>query len=195
METAFDLMDGRLTKLAEAEWAKHLSSCADCVAVQEDWRVLRYGLKRSHLQDAPPSMLDAARSLFQKAPVATERLGIRQILANLVFDSFTQPAFAGARGATGTRQMVLRSEEFDIHVRISVTDQSRELLGQIQPRENRPLDNAARLYLLHDGQRVSSAEVNDLGEFHFDSVPEGLLSLQIDLPHLTVVGALDGNKI
>jgi len=35
--------------------------------------------------------------------------------------------------------------------------------------------------------------VNDLGEFEFRSVPDGQLSLQIDLPHLTVITALFEN--
>jgi hypothetical protein len=29
-----------------------------------------------------------------------------------------------------------------------------------------------------------------MGEFHFTDVPEGDLSLQIDLPNLTVIGSL-----
>jgi hypothetical protein len=32
--------------------------------------------------------------------------------------------------------------------------------------------------------------VDDMGEFHFSDVPDGDLSLQIDLPNLTVIGAL-----
>jgi hypothetical protein len=34
-------------------------------------------------------------------------------------------------------------------------------------------------------------EIDGMGEFHFSDVPEGDLSLHIDLPNLTVIGALN----
>lgn len=190
-ETAFDLMEGRLGKAAEADWEDHIASCNACLALRQECSDLRTALKRRHLESAPQSMLDSAVSLFQPTPVVERRAGIRQLVASLAFDSLLQPAFEGARGATTARQVVLRAEEFDIHVRIWMTEESRELLGQIQPRGNKAFTQSARLHLLHDGERVSSVDVNDLGEFHFRFVPDGLLSLQIDLPHLTVIGALD----
>jgi hypothetical protein len=190
-ETAFDLVDGRLGAKAEADWASHLSSCPDCLALQEGSRALRTTLKRSHLENAPAQLVNSARALFRPPAAPEERRGIRQILATLAFDSFQQPAFAGARGAGASRQVVLRAEDFDIHIRVSAGAEGRELLGQIQSRSQKELSENLRLHLLHNGERVSSAEVNDLGEFHFSFVPDGLLSLQIDLPHLTVIGALD----
>jgi hypothetical protein len=33
-----------------------------------------------------------------------------------------------------------------------------------------------------------------MGEFHFTDIPEGDLSLQIDLPNVTVIGALRQGK-
>ena len=193
-ETALDLIDGHLGTAEEAGWRTHLSTCPDCFAFHEGSLVLRDTLKRSHLQSAPKPFLTAAQNLFpfEAAPEKPSR--IRQVVASLVFDSFLQPAFAGARGSNATRQLVLRAEEFDIHIRVSTTQDSRELMGQIQPRGRKTLSDAPRLHLLRNGERVSSAEVNDLGEFSFSFVPEGLLSLQIDLPHLTVIGALDVNE-
>src|SRR5262249_35855746 len=140
---------------------------------------------------APQSMLDSAVALFQPTTAEPRTSGFRRLIAQISFDSLTEPAFAGARGATAARQVVLRAEEFDIHLRIWRNEQNRELLGQIQPRGKKELSEKARLHLLQNGERISSAEVNDLGEFHFAVVPDGLLSLQIDLPHLTVIGALD----
>jgi hypothetical protein len=190
-ETAFDLVDGRLEAKAAADWATHLSTCPDCLALHDGSRAFRTTLKRSHLENAPEHLLHSARALFRAAAATERRAGIRQILATLAFDTFQQPAFAGARGASATRQLVLRAEEFDIHIRVSHSAEGRELLGQIQSRSQNELSEAPHLHLLHNGERVSSAEVNDLGEFYFRFVPEGLLSLQIDLPHMTVIGALD----
>jgi hypothetical protein len=36
--------------------------------------------------------------------------------------------------------------------------------------------------------------VDQFGGFQFEEVPQGILSLQIDLPKLTVVGALFGTE-
>jgi len=184
-------MEGRLENALARHWNDHLAACSMCSNELDMLQGFSESLKRPHLENAPEAMLASAVSLFQKPRNTAEPSRIRRVLANLTFDSFAQPAFGGARGEAATRQVVLSAEEFDIHVRVWATEQSRELLGQIQPRGTKTFIETARLHLLHNGERVSSAEVNELGEFHFKYVPEGGLSLQIDLPHLTVIGALD----
>jgi len=193
-ETLIDLMEGRLEKATEQEWLKHTGSCSRCSTEMQSWQDLSLALKRSHLYSASDALLEKAHAVFRPTvqPVGSpEKNSLRQVLATLVFDSLTQPAFAGARGEASARQVVMRAEEFDIHVRIWATNESRQVLGQIQPRGTSTFVDTARLHLLHNGERISSAAVNELGEFHFDFVPSGLLSLQIDLPHLTVIGSLD----
>src|SRR6185436_474337 len=174
-ETALDLMEGRLETEIARQWNDHLVTCRLCSSELEAFQSFRESLKRPHLENAPDRMLSSAVSLFQ-APrtTASEPSKIRRVFANLTFDSFTQPVFAGARdgNGNGNRQVVLRAEEFDIHVRVWVTNESRELLGQIQPRGTSNFIEHARLHLLQNGERVSSAEVNDLGEFHFSYVPD-----------------------
>jgi hypothetical protein len=124
------------------------------------------------------------------------RSGLRQIVASIVFDSFTQPAMAGVREIaaygqeTLMRQVVFQAEEYDIYLRLSMFEDHRDLLGQILPRDAREFVRDATLHLRHDDQRIASAAVNELGEFHFCDVPEGMLSLQIDLPYVTIISAL-----
>jgi hypothetical protein len=192
--TIIDLMEGRLEKVTEQQWLQHTDNCPKCASELQDWRNLSLALRRSHLYTASAALLEKAHAMFEPpTPPAGSPIegSLRQILASLVFDSFTQPAFAGARGQSNTRQVLMRAEDFDIHVRIWATNENRQVLGQIQPRGTNTFIDTARLHLLQDGERVSSASVNELGEFHFESVPAGLLSLQIDLPHLTVIGSLD----
>jgi hypothetical protein len=190
-EMALDFLDGRLKKTLESQWSGHLESCSECSAEINAWFGFRESLKRPHLESAPPSMLASAVALFQPQGGGEARGSIRQIIATLFYDSFAQPAFAGARGRTTNRQVVMRAEEFDIHLRIWITDEGREMLGQIQPRDTTNFAQSARLHLLENGRRVSSVETNLLGEFHFSYVPDGFLSLQIDLPQLTVIGTLN----
>jgi hypothetical protein len=110
--------------------------------------------------------------------------------ASTLFDSHTQPQFAGIRGNTDARHLVLRAEGFDIHVKIAGTAPSRQMDGQILARGAPVPVDGARLHLLRDGERLATTVADKLGEFQFHDVPEGLLSLQVDLPNLTVVGAL-----
>jgi hypothetical protein len=109
-------------------------------------------------------------------------------IAATFFDSQTA---AGMRGSMDTRHLVLRSEGFDIHVKILGGSPKKQMTGQILARGVAVPVAGARLHLLRDGERLAITIADKLGEFSFSDVPEGQLSLQIDLPHLTVVGALN----
>ncbi len=191
-ETALDLLEERLDEEQAAFWRLHLQDCNDCAAELAAWRQMKGDVTRHHLKDASAQDLAKAFNIF---PARTDVPGItlRQVIATVTFDSLLQPAFAGARGAASpARQLVLRAEEFDIHVKIWNDGEHSQLLGQLLPRSGRDFVQVARFHLLRNGERLESTGVDDMGEFHFTDVPEGdLLSLQIDLPHLTVVGALN----
>ena len=190
-EIALDFVEGRLAKDQETFWIKHLESCSDCTQEVGRWRELREGLKRSLLMNASEQDLQKAMRIFPPRPDGHGST-IRAVLATLVFDSFVQPAMAGARGTSAAaRQLVMRAEEFDIHVKIWGEQDHRQMLGQLLPRGGQDFVQAARFHLLRNGERLETTAVDETGEFHFTDVPEGDLSLQIDLPNLTVIGALN----
>jgi hypothetical protein len=190
-QAALDLVEGRLSKDEEAIWARHMETCNDCSMELLAWRQLSLDLKRSHLLSAPDQDLLKVVSIFQPQQSALGS-AIRTILASIVFDSFLQPAPAGARGGVTTaRQLVMRAEEFDIHIKIWGGRDNKQMLGQLLPRHGKGFVGSARFHLVRNGERVESTTTDETGEFRFTDVPEGDLSLQIDLPNLTVVGALN----
>jgi hypothetical protein len=193
-ENALNLLEERAQESELTVWTSHLEDCGDCNEQLNFWREILVNLNRSHLESAPEPLIRNAEAIFQAAPVRFPRLReMRQVLAALVFDSFNQPALAGARGTTlagSARQIVLRAEEFDIHVRIWGTAEQRHISGQVLARGESSFIGGANLHLMRDGERCGSASVDNFGEFEFPSVPEGMLNLQVDLPHLTIVGAL-----
>src|SRR5215831_19086958 len=95
-ETALDLADGRLEPSEADFWEKHISTCTTCTQDMADWRNLGVNLKRPHLENAPSKDLERAFNVFTSSSPTGSKL--RQVLAGIIFDSFQQPAFAGARG-------------------------------------------------------------------------------------------------
>jgi hypothetical protein len=190
-EMALDFIEGRLVRQLSEELMTHLDDCPPCMDRVEDCQWLLASLKRPHLQNAPSPTLDSAVSLYQAPVERARRATLRQAIASLVFDSFSQPAPAGSRSLMVARHLVMRADEYDIHLRISETGERREVFGQVQSCKSNGFIDAARLHLICDGQRVSSTHVNELGEFQFNSIPDGTLNLQIDLPQLTVIGFCD----
>ena len=190
IETALDLIEGRAEGSQTDSLMSHMGTCPQCTELMNEWGHMEGLLRRAHLENAPQWVMNKAIALMETA-VEPKPSGIRQLVASLVFDSFAQPSLAGARGATDSRQLVLRAEDFDIHLKVWGEQEQRHLVGQILPRgQNRFIDEA-KLHLLRNGERFESTASDDFGEFQFKDIPQGLLSLQIDLPHLTVVGALN----
>jgi hypothetical protein len=149
-------------------------------------------LKRSHLKNAPEDDVKRAMSIFQ-APAEPAPSTLRCIVAATIFDSLVQPDMAGARGSSSghTRQLMMRAEEFDIHIKVWGDAQHKQILGQLLPRKDQDFVPPAHFHLLRNGERIDTTTTDEIGEFHFVNVPEGDLSLQIDLPNLTVIGALN----
>jgi transcription antitermination factor NusG len=116
---------------------------------------------------------------------------VRISSASVVFDSSLQPCLAGARGIPDpTRSVVLQTEDFDIHLQICREQERRQILGQILSRGPKHFGKA-RLYLLRNGEKLQTTTADTLGEFNFSEVPEGALNLQVELPCLTITGALN----
>jgi hypothetical protein len=189
-ETALDYVEGRLETEQEAFWKQHLEICKECRQDVGVWQILGMDLRRSNLMSASGQDLENVSRIFKPR---FEKAGstVRQLFATVIFDSFREPAFSGARGAAAaTRQLVMRAEEFDIHIKIWGDQDHKKMLGQLLPRSGEDFVHAARFHLLRNGERLETTAVDEMGEFHFTDVPDGDLSLQIDLPNLTVVGAL-----
>ena len=65
------------------------------------------------------------------------------------------------------------------------------MIGQIFVRGEGTSLDGAWLRLLQNDECVGMTAIDQFGGFLVDDVPQGLLSVQIVLPHLTLIGALD----
>ena len=148
-------------------------------------------LKPSGLRNVPEP---AAGRALEMSPYGSIEIDstIRCMLATIVFDSSRHSSLAGARGVLApARSLVLQTEDFDIHLQIQRERGHRQILGQILARAGKDFANA-RFHLLRDGEKLQAATADTLGEFNFAEVPDGDLNLQVDLPYLTIIGALNG---
>lgn len=188
-EIALDLIEGQTGTTEMKASVEHIGQCSSCSELMEEWRRMHSLLKGPHLESAPPEFLERARAIFNLGPT-TKPSGIKEVVAAVVFDSFAQPAFAGARGATAAQHVVLRAEEFDIHLKISMDPSLRQMVGQVFARDETQFLSSVRLQLLQNGTPVKTTWSDNFGEFQFDELPPGVLLLQVDLPRLTVVGGI-----
>src|SRR5947207_6336883 len=104
--------------------------CSRCTRYLGEWPPLPTAFKGSHLRSAPERDRERAMAIFR--PRLEERSpSIRRIFASIVFDSFSEPLPAGARGTpVGARHLVLQAEDFDIHVQIRGEREPRQISGQ-----------------------------------------------------------------
>ena len=192
-ETVLDLLEERLNEDQTLAWKQHVKECTRCKRCLAEWEDFVTLIKRPSLQSAPQRDVERATRIFPEES-DERRPGIRRIFATILFDTFSRPVLAGARGAPGTaRNLVLNAEDFDIHVQIRGERDQKQIFGQILSRRCQDFVVSARLHLLRNGERLQAAASDTLGEFHFNDVPEGDLSLQVDLPQLTIIGALNVN--
>jgi len=195
-EEALDLIELKMADCERQSWYDHIGSCADCAFEFQEWSRFANSVKRTHLLSAPDPIVASAKRICETRFKTPEpRPLLRQVVALIVFDSFAEPAPAGIRAGLWmdsqvvSRRVLLQTDDFDIHVRISKVEDHRELFGQILPRDGGFVKDAS-VHLKNEEERIGSAELNSLGEFLFTRIPDGLVSLQIDLPYVTVISAL-----
>jgi hypothetical protein len=187
-EEALDLIENRATEEQVQFWNQHFAICSSCLDQLQDWQRIHSLLKRENLESAPEALTALARTIFEPA---APRPSLREVIASVVFDSFSQPALAGARGASSARQILLSAEDVDVHVRVSARGTERRIAGQILSRNKSANLVGVRLHLLEGGKRVGTAAADKFGEFEFEEVTDGPLDLEIEIPHLRIIGALN----
>src|SRR6266850_7493275 len=158
-ETAFDFIEVRLAKDEQTFWQRHVEACNECREDLGPWQQLATDLKRSHLKSVSDQVLNKIIEFFPHRP-EENGFSLRSVIATLIFDSFHQPALAGARGpAAAARQLVMRAEEFDVHIKVWGEPEHRQMLGQLLPRSGESFVRVARFHLLRNGERLETVAV------------------------------------
>ncbi len=97
---------------------RHLQQgCKRCTKTVSLWQKVWQSAASEANYQPPEHAVRLAKAAFAEAGLAGQRKGASRI--KLLFDSFLQPAFEGARSAgAGTRQMLYRADPFQIDIQV-----------------------------------------------------------------------------
>lgn len=176
-----DFVRGVSGREINADIKAHLAEgCSQCKPEQELWsRLPRIAVEESRY--APPDNLVRLVKLgFDRKPAAEKKTWT---LANLIFDSSTQPLLAGVRGALSTWQVIYSAEglAIDMHFGRRAPSPAIHLIGQVlDQNEVQTLPGNATIELSTERDRVIATTVaSDSGEFHIEFYPKDPLWLLV----------------
>jgi hypothetical protein len=143
---------------------EHSDADADDKLLRELRRVV------SAVDPVPEHVLEAARIALDWRTVDDE-------LAELLYDSSTEPGLSGVRAEGRSRVLNFGGERVKLEVEVSGSGQERTLTGQVDPA------GSARIEIRHT-DHVTTVAADDRGRFIASSIPPGSVSLRclLDAP-------------
>jgi hypothetical protein len=151
---------------------QHLDSgCKECLKINIMWRDI-LDIARDEAGPPPPDgALRAAKACYRVFRISESTSRV-PTLAELVFDSFRQPAAVGLRSSrTSARQFLYKSEgvDVDIHTRFDLDSNRVLLTGQILDPSNPDANMKDISVMLIDEREMSTqAMTNASGEFQLE---------------------------
>jgi hypothetical protein len=162
---------------------KHLATgCKQCAETVSVWQKVKKAATTEASYQPAPDVLRIAKAAFAASGLARKKKESPS-LVEVLFDSFLQPAVAGARSVVvGTRQMLYRAGPYQIDIQI-----------EPKPGSNRIVVTGQLLALSHPGTAGSEIQVtlsnnrghsaiavtNQFGEFSGEIENSGDLELSI----------------
>ena len=174
----------RVTTQEQADgMQKHLAAgCKQCAEQVALWqKVRKFAVAESEYQPSRHAV-HGAQAVFGAAGRGGTRKA-KSKLIELLFDSFLQPAYSGARSAsTGIRQMLYRVDSLQIDLQIEAKPGGGHIVvtGQVLD-VGRPeiIGSGLQVVLSNRHGNLVRAVTNEFGEFHVEIQNSGDLELAI----------------
>ena len=175
-----DIADGKSQPAAKT--LEHLATCSPCAKELQTLRQAIGLMRIDDVENAPANLIQSAKQIFRSRGANREPSRLARVLAALTFDSLTaKPAFGLRSAATAGRQLVYSTELADIDLRVSPQSGEWEIAGQILGASQ----SGGKVNLESDSFSAS-ADLNELAEFGFQSVPSGIYTMFVQLPELEI---------
>lgn len=117
-----DFVNRTAPPVALSKMQSHLDSgCKRCETTVNFWQKVAAAASREESYLPPAGVVGAAKAAYVSAGYRAAR-GIKEALAQLIFDSLAAPALAGARCAgISSRHLLYRSDRYEIDIQIEAT--------------------------------------------------------------------------
>ncbi len=165
----------------------HLAAdCSKCKTALDAWSRVQRLASAEDAYAPPENLVRLVKLGFASEPAHQPRTSALEnwTLANLVFDSFTQPLPAGVRSAAlSAWQVVYEAEGLTVDLRFGHRAQSKtvHLVGQVfDKRAVRLSQSDATIEVSTEHNHVvATTAVNAMGEFHIEFKPQDRLWLSV----------------
>jgi hypothetical protein len=163
---------------------RHLSECNSCRATHDIFATVAIRMRSDLQYEIPEYVIRNARAIFP-ANAPAKRTLLQKLTGSLVFDSFQQPALAGARSGTpGMRHTLYEAGDYSLDIRLQEELGSTQVImvGQLALRSHTSelLDRVP--VLLMSGRKVMAEAIsNKFGEFQLSYVPNPRLKLRVPI--------------
>jgi hypothetical protein len=182
-EEWIDLVNRVTTEEQTVAMQKHLAAgCKECAEQVAVWQKVHNLAASESTYQPPEQAVRNVGALFSTAAwTGSPNKATRFV--ELLFDSFLQPAYSGARTAgTGIRQMLYRADSFQIDLQIEATPGGRLIVvtGQVLD-VGRPeiIGSGLQVTLSNRSGSLVHATTNEFGEFHVEIQNSGDLELTL----------------
>ena len=184
---------------------QHLKhGCKRCMKTVSLWQKVRQSAASEANYQPPADAVRLGKAAFAGAGLAGQKKGAGSRI-KVLFDSFLQPAFEGARSAgAGSRQMLYRADPFQIDIQVEAAAGRNRIVvtGQLLNLSNPGiLDQGTKIALSNMRGKVVNAMTNQFGEFSGEIENSGDLQMTFANPSSRPIvislrdalGSLSGN--
>lgn len=181
-----DFVNQMISNGQKTAMQEHLESgCKACEGTVELWRKVRGAAAVEANYQPPAEAVRMAKAAFAAAGLPAKSKKTSS-LVEVLFDSFLQPAMAGARSSgDGARQMLYRADPYQIDIHIEAKTEGSRLVitGQLLDVSNPAMVGRA-IQVSISNRRGSEVHTttNQFGEFHGEIENTGDLYLSIPRP-------------
>ena len=111
------------------------------------------------------------------------------MFADMIYDTHVSPVPSGLRGSIYEHHMRFISREFDIHVKLTRSDERTTLHGQLSANGAAP--KSSLVTLLFNRGPLATTVADSYGEFRLEQIPAGDAMLEIFVPSRRIVAAFN----
>lgn len=163
----------------DAQARMHIEDCEQCKSDVTWLRQMSDFGVREKKYDPPEWASTNAERLFKLKKPGLVTIA-KEIVANLVYDSFNEPLPMGMRQRDlPARQALYRTENVQLDLKIELGDEKGLIIGQVCADKGDMDITGLEIELTQKGEVIGKSRTNALGEFIFKDLPKGNYEVQV----------------